>query len=244
MYRIALASVVLVPTVAGAQAMPEAPAAPAAEARAFDMAAGVRVRSVSIPRSILSSRFSQATDDGWPLPDEDRPNVKGLAYGVEFALDWDVANLFLYAERMDVSWPGGYWDELDEDFTDGSYLVPTAGLAFNGIGADYAAEVAFVKTGQTNGWFGLSLLLGAGLGISFISGDIDYWEGTPDSSLTAYEKYAIGEAPTAQARIPRVLPLVDINAGLRFNVHDRVALRFEGGLHNLFYWGSAVSVMF
>lgn len=216
------------------------------DSRSFMMEAGLRLRSLSVPRSILSTQFTEASDDGWPIPGEDRPNVRGLAYGPEFVLKWQASNLFLYFERLDLSWEGGYWDDRDAegDFLDGSYLLPSDNLGMYAIGADYAAEIHLIRTGQTNDWFGWSLLLGGGLGIGVVTGDIAYWESTPDSALQAYEKYEIGDPPSATAAIPRVLPVVDILAGFRFNIHDRLGLRIEGGLHNALFWGSAVDVMF
>ena len=41
-----------------------------------------------------------------------------------------------------------------------------------------------------------------------------------------------------------MLPLVDINAGLRFNFGDRVVLRAEGGLHTFVYYGATLGIMF
>ncbi len=216
----------------------------AARSRGFDMEAGLRWRSLSIPRSILSARFTEASDDGWPLPEEDRPNVRGMAYGPEFIMKWDVSNVILYMEHLDLSWDGGYWDDRDEDFEDGSYLIPTKNLGMYAFGADYAAEIHLVRTANTNEWFGWSILLGAGLGIGFVTGQVEYWEATEDSNLQGYEKYALGEPPSDTAKIPRVLPMVDINASMRFNIHDRVALRFEGGLHDVLYWGFATGVLF
>ena len=44
--------------------------------------------------------------------------------------------------------------------------------------------------------------------------------------------------------LPPVLPWVDINVGVRFNISNRASIRLEGGLHNMFYGGGAVSVVF
>jgi hypothetical protein len=40
------------------------------------------------------------------------------------------------------------------------------------------------------------------------------------------------------------VPIIDINIGFRFNISDRAAIRLEGGLHDMFYGGGAVSVVF
>lgn len=211
--------------------------------RPFDMEAGIRVRALSLPRSILSTRFTEGDDDGWPLADEDRPNVRATSYGLEFVLKWEVSNLFLYFDYMDVNWEAGYWDDRDDDFEDGSYVVPTNNFGIAAFGCDYAAEVHLIETANTNGGFGMSLLLGAGLGIGFVTGQVDWWGATDNSELRGWEKYELGEDPTEQANIPLIIPVVDINAGLRFNIADRTALRVEGGLHDLLYIGGSVAVM-
>ena len=41
-----------------------------------------------------------------------------------------------------------------------------------------------------------------------------------------------------------MLPVVDINAGVKFNINNRASIRLEGGFHNLLYGGGAVGVTF
>lgn len=41
-----------------------------------------------------------------------------------------------------------------------------------------------------------------------------------------------------------MIPFIDINVGFRFNISDKASIRLEGGLHDMFYGGGAVSVVF
>lgn len=222
----------------------------------FEMEAGIRWKFMSIPRSIMSVNFTEEADDGWILPGQDRPDIKALAMGVEFVIKWDTSNLFLYMDYTSSRTQEGYWDDRDEDFTDGSYVVPTDDLSIITVGADYMADIKLVDLSLTDNKFGMSLLLGGGLGISYVRGDVIYWEATQDSPMPSFDKYSNyltcqdstagcpeNLEPEAQ-NIPRVLPMIDIQAAIRFNIMDRTALRIEGGLHNLLYWGGGFDVAF
>jgi hypothetical protein len=38
--------------------------------------------------------------------------------------------------------------------------------------------------------------------------------------------------------------MVDINLSLRLNFADRAVLRFDGGVHDLIYFGTSLGIMF
>lgn len=213
--------------------------------RGYFMEIGFRTRYVSVPDSIMDIWFYNEDDAGWALPGQKRPDLKGYSLGLEYVVKGDSANGFFYFEYINSLMKEGYWDDVEEppNHGDGDYLVPTDGLGLLTFGADYAFELHFVKTAQTNGQFGMSFLVGGGLGMAVMLGQVDRWG--PVSGVPAYARYeADPDSPDEEKRIPKVYPMVDINAGLRFNFGDRVVLRVEGGIHDLLYAGGALGLMF
>ncbi|MBT3222920.1 MAG: hypothetical protein HN348_27905, partial [Proteobacteria bacterium] len=151
-----------------------------------------------------------------------------------------------YLDYLDSNMDEGYWDDRDEepaDHLDGDYLKPTENLGIVAFGANYGYEVHIVRTDITNGYFGLSFLVGGGLGLGVMVGGIDRW-GPDANGNPSYKLYLEGEPAEGDKGIPPVYPMVDINAGLRFNFGDRAVFRLEGGLHTLVYWGGTLGIMF
>lgn len=212
--------------------------------RSFDMEVGVRVRAVSVPRSVLDIWYFGKDDADWAYI-EDRPRISGTAVGLEYVLRGASANGLFYAEFVDSGMTDGYWDDIEEpaDHLDGEYLSPSRGLGLVAFGADYAYEAHLVKTADTEGRFGLSVLIGGGLGLGVLAGRLDRW-GPDDQGNPAYKRFLDGLPPDSDKEVPRVFPMVDVNAGLRFNLGDRASIRLEGGLHTLLYYGTSVGVTF
>ncbi|TNE91982.1 MAG: hypothetical protein EP330_03235 [Deltaproteobacteria bacterium] len=213
--------------------------------RGYFMEIGFRSRYVFVPDSILDIWYFNEDDPGWALPGQKRPDMRGYALGLEYVVKGDSANGIFYFEYINSLMKEGYWDDVEEpaDHGDGDYLVPTDGLGLLTFGADYAYELHFVTTAQTNGQFGLSFLVGGGLGVAAMLGHLDRWG--PAGGVPAYVRHeADPDNPDEEKRIPKVYPMVDINAGLRFNFGDRVVLRVEGGLHDLLYMGGSLGLMF
>jgi hypothetical protein len=207
-----------------------------------------RGRMLGLPRSILDIWYFNADDEGWALPGEDRPKITGYALGLEYCVKGPAANGIFYFDYMDSTMKAGYWDDLEEppDHLDGSYIVPSKSFGLIAFGADFGYEAHLVRTAQTNGNFGLSLMPGAGLGLAVRNGSMDEW--TPDDpgegNDPSYVNFQNGEDPDKQVRIPKVLPMVDINLALRFNFGDRAVLRLEGGFHDVMYYGATIGLMF
>jgi len=266
MYRTAAALVMLAPSIAFA-ATPridlswkpsvygiqteEEPGAAATEepkpektGRQFLMEVNFRGRYVFVPQSIFSIWYYNEDDDGW-ADSRDAPRIHGYALGLEFVIKGDSANGIFYVEWIESMVTEGYWDDKEEppDHLDGDYLVPTENLGMVVGGADYAYEVHMVRTEKTNGAFGMSFLVGGGLGIGVMLGHFDRWGPGPDGT-PANVRYDAGDPSDGEKDIPKVFPMVDINAGFRFNFGDRVVLRLEGGLHTMIYGGGALGVMF
>ena len=212
------------------------------------MEIGFRGKSLSVPNSILDLWYFNENDGGLSQP---RPKVQAYSIGLEFVLksrpeDGDIgsSNGIFYFDWMANLTDAGYWDDVEDppNHLDGDYVVPTKNLGMLVVGADYAYEIHMVRTAQTNGNFGLSMLVGAGLGVGVLIGDLEYWGN--DQGIPAYTRFENGDPSDGIKRIPKVLPMLDVNIGLRFNIADRFVMRFEGGLHDMFYFGGTAGIMF
>lgn len=212
--------------------------------RIMKMEVNLRLRAVSVPRGLLDIWFFDVDDGNWAYI-EPRPTIRGHAVGLEYVLKGESSNGIFYLEHLDSAMSDGYWDdvELPVDHLDGVYLVPSKGLGVLGFGADYAYEAHLVGIDDTNGIFGLSFLVGGGLGLGILTGRLDRW-GPDAQGNPSYKRYLDGLPPDEDRSIPRVYPLVDVNAGLRMSFGDRASLRLEGGLHTLLYYGLSFGTSF
>ena len=219
-------------------------APPPVHDRKFDMGISFRLRAVSVPKSILDIWYYDQDDPDWAYIEE-RPRLLGHAVGLEYSLRGPTANGIFYVEFIDSHMKDGYWDDIEEppDHLDGDYLSPSRGMGLVAFGADYAYEAHIVKRELTEDRFGLSFLVGGGLGLGVLAGRLDRW-GPDDQGNPAYKRYLDELEPDSDKQIPRVFPMVDVNTGLRFDFGDRVYWRVEGGLHTLLYYGTSVGVSF
>jgi hypothetical protein len=214
--------------------------------RKFDLEVGFRGRMMSIPGSVMDIWYENERADFWALPGERRPRIQGYAVGLEFLVKGDTANSIFYVEYLKSTMSDGYWDDVDADDNplNGEYLDPSDNLGMVTLGANYAYDAPILSSARTGGKFGWSLLIGGGLGIGILTGSIDRWT-VDDEGRPAYLRYQSGEEPDDQAGFPPpVLPMVDINAGMRFTFGDRVSVRVEGGLHTMIYYGTSVGLIF
>jgi hypothetical protein len=214
--------------------------------RKFDMEVGLRIRSVSVPSNIMDIWYFDDDDPDWAWIDG-RPKIGGTAMGLEYNLIGGSSNGIFWTEFIDSRMKAGYWDDIEDDQSvdhlDGDFVSPTRGTGMVAFGADYAYEAKLVSTGDTDGRFGLGLLVGGGLGMGVLTGRLDRWT-ADDEGNPSYKRYLDGLPPDSDQSLPRVYPMVDVNAGLRFNFGDRVSWRLEGGLHTLLYYGSSLGVRF
>lgn len=217
------------------------PPAPVAE-RPYHHEFSFRGRAMTLPASILDIWYFNEGDEGW-IDGLVRPKTSGYALGFEYCIKGPSANGIFYFDYADATMKEGYWDDVEEpaDHQDGSYIAPSKNFGFVSFGADFGYEVHFVRTEDTNGAFGLSLVPGAGLGVLIVTGQLDEWswDGNP-----SYVNYQNGDEPTDTVRVPKVLPMLDINFPLRFNFGDRVVMRLETGLHDVVYYGGTLGIMF
>ncbi len=224
--------------------------------RGYLMEVNFRGRYMTVPNGILDPFVTAHTDDEYPA----RPDINAYTLGLEFVVKERTANGIFYVEYLNPMIEDGYWDDADrgsEDPMDGSW-VETVDFALVTLGADYAYEL------HATNW--LSFMFGAGLGMGIVLGDLYEWqagedpanpEGNNDNqdsecgpNAPAYERAGDPyNCPhdtelVADGDIPPVVPFVDINIGLRFKISNRASIRLEGGLHNMFYGGAAVGVVF
>lgn len=237
---------------------PEAPAMPGTGAvspgtsRSYRMEVNARGRYLWLPASILDSWYDRNADSA-SAPE--RPKVAAYAMGLEFVAKDDKANGIFYAEYLGALIDEGYWDDREDasdppDDQDGSYIVPTKfGLVV--VGADYARDI------RVNPWF--AVLVGGGLGVAVKLGDLVEWDpgeiandGNNDNTdpncgpapTPAYERHDMGCPDDGPVRVPPVLPMIDVNLGVRFIISERASIRVEGGLHDLPYAGGALGITF
>lgn len=235
-------------------APPMNPGASPGSSRSYRMEVNARGRYLWVPGSVLDSWYERHDTSGDTIPD--RPNVAAYAMGLEFVAKDDKANGIFYAEYISSLIKEGYWDDVEDandppDDADGSYIRPDKfGLIV--VGADYARDI------KANPWF--SVLIGGGLGVAVKTGSLVEWDpgevandGDNDNTdpncgpapSPAYERaLALGCADDGPVRVPPVLPMVDLNLGVRFTLSERATIRVEGGLHDVPYLGGALGITF
>ncbi len=215
-----------------AEASEETAAAPGARKRAALMEVNLRARYLAVPDVLLDLGSYNGDDvhETTGAIHPERPKVRAAAAGIEFAIRKDNANGIFYFEYMPALVEDGYWDDRESDqdnFSDGDY-VTMADLALINLGANYAYEVRPVPF-----W---SFFAGAGLGLAIKRGEIVHWDRVDANGNP------VGESEVLDT--PPVLPILDINVGMRFHFADRANLRVEAGFHNMFYVGAAAGVVF
>ncbi len=215
------------------------------------MEVNLRSRYLSLPDIIMDSWFFD--EDAAP-GHLDRPKVMAWVVGLEYVLRRTPSNGIFYIEYMGSAMNDGYWDDKEEppDYNDGDYIVPEH-LGMVLIGGDYAWELI------AENW--LSFLFGGGIGLGIVTGGMTQWYNganatgditcqqgdgrlTSPQNATAYERFISGCGDDGSKDIPAVLPIVDINLAVKFNVSHRASLRVEAGLHDLLYVGLSAGVSF
>lgn len=215
--------------------------------RKFDLEVGIRFRNVSVPASVMDIWYFDDDDPDWAWIDG-RPKIAGTAMGLEFNLAaHNGSNGIFWAEYIDSRMKAGYWDDIEDqqsvDHLDGDWVAPSRGTGMVSFGGDYAYEALMVKSAQTDGRFAMGFLVGGGLGLGILVGELNRWTADDDGN-PSYKRFLDGLPPDDDQNLPRVYPMVDVNAGLRFTFGDRVSWRLEGGLHTLLYYGSSLAVRF
>lgn len=221
---------------------------PTPKSRNYLMEVNFRGRYLFLPDSILDIWYEdhQGGDDEIP----ERPSISAYSLGLEFVVKDKQANGIFYVEYIASLLDEGYWDDRENPpvDTDGSYIIPES-LGLIALGADYGYEL------HATDWF--SFIFGAGLGIGIKTGNLVEWEAgeTPGAANADNTEQDCGSTSPAYVRkdecendgavkVPPVIPILDVNVGIRFNFSDRASLRIEGGVHDLIYGGAALGITF
>ncbi|MCB9681392.1 MAG: hypothetical protein H6733_07950 [Alphaproteobacteria bacterium] len=223
---------------------------------------GLRGRYLILPQGMMDIWFTDDTDafPEWALrsdgqycldhPDSlacgrGRPLIHGWSGGVELAIKTNRSAAVLWFDWVDSMMKDGYWDDRDDPPRpdDGDYLVPSSNFGLVMFGVDYQFELPLVPLERTKGAFGFDLIVGTGLGLGIMVGQLDrYVPGENDEP--SFELYDNGEPTNSTKAIPDFYPVLDLNLGFKFNFADRVSLRVEGGLHTLLYGGAGLDFKF
>ena len=226
--------------------------ASSARKRPYLMEINFRGRYMGLPDGVLDIWYFDEGDAGVT---RDRPKIRAWGAGLEWWAKWDTGGSFtVFFDYMGNLVDDGYWDDVEEpaNHSDGEYLVPNRlGIVDFGVGGGYEAKLA--------PWLGFEFW--GGLGPLFMTGEFTHWlhgsnatgdplceqgDGTLSDPLSApsYERYEAGCGDDGPKRIPKVLPIVDLVAAIRFDFNKRANLRIEGGLHDMPFVGIASGVVF
>ncbi|MEL6345126.1 MAG: hypothetical protein AAFV53_18605 [Myxococcota bacterium] len=215
------------------------------------MEVNFRSRYMIVPDSVLDIWYFDEDDEGAnPFK---RPSARAYTVGIEYVLRPDPVNWIFYFEYIGNLMDEGYWDDVDEgaaNHENGEWIRPNNFGAF-AIGANGARELPLTNP-EKDVW--LSAVLGGGLGIAFIQGELLAWNQGNDvqndpnncpefSDSAAYVRYEVCE-PDETKRVPGILPLVDLSASAKINFGDRAHLRIEGGIHDFLFAGVAFGTAF
>ncbi len=214
--------------------------------RDFMNQVNVRSRYLLLPDGIMDNWYYGADTETSTGPHPARPSVRAWAVGLEYVVQVEEANGIFYFEYMPVIMEDGYWDDKesggDPDYNDGDYVV-AENFALYTLGANYGFAV------PTTPW--MSLIFGGGLGVSIRSGELKAWGSTvageegAENTWTAPQHHEAAPAdPDEVYDIPKVIPMLDINLGLRFEINETANIRLEGGFHGLFFFGGAAGIVF
>ena len=206
---------------------------------------------MSVPDSVLDIWYFDEDDPGAnPFK---RPQARAYTIGVEYVLKPEPVNWIFYFEYLGSLIEEGYWDDYEDgavDHEDGEWIRPDRFGGFI-LGANGARELP-VTDQSKDVW--ASLMLGGGLGIVFMSGELLEWNpgGDPANDPNNCPELELEPAyvrkdscePDGVKRVPGVLPVVDLSASVKINFADRAHLRLEAGLHDMLFVGTAVGAVF
>jgi hypothetical protein len=224
---------------------------PGKPTRASLMETNFRYRYMSVPDSVLDIWYFDEDDPG--ANPYKRPQARAYTVGLEYVLKPKPVNWIFYFEYMGALMEEGYWDDVEDgdiDHEDGEWIRPEGFGGFL-LGVNGGRELD-VTNPDKDVW--MSIMLGGGLGIVFLQGDLLEWNpggdeannptNCPDQQGSpAYVRKDLCD-PDGTKRIPGVLPVIDMFASIKINFADRAHLRLEGGIHDMLFLGTAVGVVF
>lgn len=213
------------------------------------MEVNLRSRYLNVPNGIMDTWYFDKGDEGVNYPYE-RPKIRLYSVGIEYVLKPRPSNWIFYYDYTGSLMGEGYWDDVEEpaQHDDGDWINPK-NFGMHSLGVNYATEIPV--TPVTNDVW-LSLLFGGGLGIGFVTGELEQWHpgSNPDNTeldcLPDAPSYERKEqcAPDGEKRFPSVLPIVDLSGSARVNFADKASVRIDFGVHDMFFVGGAVGGVF
>jgi len=208
--------------------------------RDYLMQTNVRYRNLFVPDALMDTWFYNSDTEG--AYSEPRPSIGATVIGLEYAFLNEGNTWTIWGEYMGSKLEQGYWDDIETsetvDHDDGDWVRPDNFSGWWG-GFNYAYTVPLTDPNKA---ISLGLPMGGGLGVGYITGNLTYWRpGTAietdcEPAAPAYVRYSVCE-PDGEKEFPRFLPILDISLGLDVNFANRAHIRFEGGLHDMIYYG-------
>ncbi|MCB9666343.1 MAG: hypothetical protein H6732_19690 [Alphaproteobacteria bacterium] len=225
-----------------------APAAPAEDPDRLRYELGVRARYINLPAAILDGWYTDSNTTGWPL-EQSRPVVQGMSFGLEFNVQKKQTFGLFYIEYAHSLVEAGYWDRRNQGVQsdlDGTWVRPSKVYGAVIIGANGVYDAPVVTLAQTKGRFAMSFVIGGGLGIAVLVGELDQWvadQGTTPFTPAYARKDLVPPDKKVDLRSP-VWPAPDLMIGFKFLFVDHAWFRLEGGLHGALYGGITVGGRF
>lgn len=223
-------------------------------AHALEHTVAFRYRYGAVPRGLLDIWYFDGDDGDGAALGYTRPGVSANVFGLEYTAAPEPTggpSFVGWIERIPIRMDAGYWDdkETPPDHNDGDWLQPEKGLGMWALGANYLHEVPLSSTDKPV-W--VSLAVGGGLGIGFLTGSITTWHaGYHEESLdptcgpldVAPDRYATCQ-PDGEVNLPGVVPILDLSVGPKIHLTEHAMVRLDFGLHDVLFAGIAAGGSF
>lgn len=205
-----------------------------------EFAVAPRVRAVVVPDFILGAFYDRHASH-WD-------GESNLAYGLEFVWrkvgEYEIVTAVEYA---DLSMPSDFWLQEGDSKQDATYTELDLQLLSLTVSGYWYWDV--------EEWF--APYVGGGIGAGVVMGDIVKWEPRESSECYAGLGTESGWAPNScfgddgepspeafedpetESEIPPVVPVVNLAAGLRFNIAKHGMIKLEAGFYDYFFVGLA-----
>lgn len=189
--------------------------------------AGLRIRSVHIPRGVLELFVAKAAT-----------GVSGVGFGAELYRRKGNFELQVGFEYEGLSGDSGYWIDKGETLTsEGPDFVE-----FDSFGW-FTMEVSFINHTPLSKY--LALRYGGGAGIGILKGSIK----RTDSICSANDESTCHQDPAAvnvqkPYDLPPVFPVINAIVGMQIRPIENVVINVEGGLRTVLYFGATVGYYF
>jgi hypothetical protein len=195
-----------------------------AEAR---FGAGLRIRSVHIPKAILEL-FVEKAGTG----------VSGVGFGVELYRRKGDFELQVGLEYEGLSGSDGIWVDKGETLTSDDPDF----VEFDSFGW-FTIEVNFINHTKLSKY--LALRYGGGAGLGILKGDVI----RTDYHCTAEDEQTCSQAPGAENvqnpyDFPPVFPVINGIIGMQVRPIENVIINVEGGIRTVLFFGATVGYYF